>query len=143
MTETFSHWMDGGGKAAPGTRAINLGLSDIYPSLFLDIYGRPNRLMVPERTVAPNQAQALDLLAGAAYTSKISGKGGRVDTLLKSGASDRPIIENLYLASFSRFPSPEELTAIEEKLRNSSSHREAVEDTVWALISSREFAYNH
>ena len=83
------------------------------------------------------------LLAGAAYTSKISGKGGRVDTLMKSGASDRPIIENLYLASFSRFPSPEELTAIEEKLRNSSSHREAVEDTVWALISSREFAYNH
>jgi hypothetical protein len=143
VNETFNHWMDGGGKAAPGTRAINLGLSDIYPSLFLDIYGRPNRLMVPERSVAPNQAQALDLLAGAAYTSKISGAGGRIDTLLKSGAPDRQIIEELYLASLSRFPAPQELSAIEEKLQTGSSHRDAVEDTVWALISSREFAYNH
>jgi hypothetical protein len=143
VAETFRHWMDGGGKAPPGTRAISLGLSDIYPSLFLDIYGRPNRLMVPERSAAPEQAQALDMLAGSAYSAKISGPGGRVDGLLKSGASDPKIIEELYLASLSRFPSGTELNAIEEQLQHSSSRRDGLEDTVWALISSREFAYNH
>ena len=127
----------------PGMRAVELGQPDKYPSRFLDLYGRPNRQMVPARKVNPNLGQALHLLAGPTYTSKISRKGGRVDRLLKNGASDRRIIEEFSLAALSRLPTEEEVSSLERMIQEQPSRREAIEDMVWGLVVSREFAYNH
>jgi len=134
-----------GGQAPPGTRAIYLKEPDMYPSQFLDVYGRPTRQMVPERNPKPSLRQALHRLAGNTYTDKLASEGGRIDRLLASGASDREIIEEFYLAALSRFPSKEEVTALEAALgaeRKQASRREAVEDFVWALLNSEEFT-NH
>src|SRR5205807_854510 len=43
------HAFVGGGSARPGTRAIDL-VPEIAPCRFLDVYGRPNRQALPERT---------------------------------------------------------------------------------------------
>jgi DNA-binding GntR family transcriptional regulator len=101
--------------------------------------------MVPERNPKPSLRQALHRLAGATYTEKLSSGGGRIDRLLASGVSDREIVEEFYLAALSRFPSKEELTALEAALgteRKKGSRREAIEDFVWALLNSQEFS-NH
>ncbi len=126
----------------PGTRAIHLVTSNLI-SHFLDVYDRPNRLMVPEREVKANLAQALHLLVGKTYTSKLSQEGGRIDRLLKSGASDSQIIEDFYLAALSRFPTPEEQARLQEAIAERPSRGEAIEDLLWGIVSSREFAYNH
>ena len=73
--EDFDNWMYS--KEPPGTRAINLPWPDAVPSQFMDVYGRPNRLMVPERSVKANLGQALHLLAGPTYTSKLAAAGSR------------------------------------------------------------------
>ena len=126
-----------------GTRAIDVKEPDVYPSRFLEAYGRPNRHAVPERNGEPNLAQALHMLAGPTYTEKLSKEGGRVDRLLKSAASDREVIESLYLAALSRFPTHKERSTLETWLQQRSSRKEAFLSLLWGLISSREFSENH
>ena len=83
------------------------------------------------------------MLAGSTYTEKIARKGGRVDRLIESGASDRQAVEELYLAALCRPPTERERTELEGLIHQHPSRREALEALAWALISSREFAYNH
>ena len=131
-----------GGRASTRTRTINLMTPDLFSSQFLQVYGQPNRLTVPQRKSDPNLGQALHMLAGPTYTSKLAMEQGRVDRLLKAQASDRRMIEEFYLAALSRFPTPAERDAIRTWI-GQRSRREAFEDLAWSLISSREFAYNH
>lgn len=139
--EGFEHWR--GARASRRTRAIDLVTPDLFPAHFLEVYGQPNRLMVPDRKMDANLGQALHILAGSTYTDKISGPGGRVDRAVKSGASNRQVIEDFYLAAVSRFPTTAEQTEIEQWMTARPSRREALEDLVWSLAVSREFAYNH
>ena len=132
-----------GGRQPAGTRAMNIVHPDLHPSRFLDIYGRPSRTAVPERQGGVSLAQALHMLAGPAYTDKLSGKGGRIDRLLRSSASDREIVEDLYLAALSRFPTPEETRKLVGMVGARPSRKQALEDLLWGVIASREFAYNH
>jgi hypothetical protein len=132
----------GGGATPPGTRAIQL-VPDITPSQFLEVYGRPNRQTLPERDDAPALGQALHMLVGATYSEKITKEGGRVDRLLKRGASDREAVEELYLAALGRLPTARERNELAALLRRQPSRRDGLAALTWALLCSREFAYNH
>ena len=137
------HHFVGGGVEPPGTRAIHVP-AEITPSHFLNVFGRPGlRETMPVRNLDPNLGQALHMLVGSTYSDKISREGGRLDGLLKKGASDREIVEEFYLAALSRFPAQEEVAGLEKAIGQSSSRRKAMEALVWGLIASREFAYNH
>jgi hypothetical protein len=137
------HAFVGGGSTAPGTRAVDL-VPEIAPCRFLDAYGRPNRqALPPEKSNQPNLAQALHMLAGTTYTEKIGQKGGRVDRLVVAGVSNRQAVEELYLAALGRLPSEREQTELDALIRRQPTRREALEALAWALLSSREFAYNH
>ena len=115
----------------------------MYPSRFLEVHGKPLRLSLPERNVEPNLLQALHMLAGSTYTSKLSREEGRLGRLLQGGASDREVIEKLSLAALSRFPTVRERTELERMLSEAESREEAMEDLLWGLITSREFSENH
>ena len=132
-----------GGRQPAGTRAMNIVHPDLHPSRFLDIYGRPGRTAVPERKGGASLAQALHMLAGPTYTDKLSAKGGRIDRLLRSAAADREIAEEFYLAALSRLPTPEETTQLVGMIGSWPSRKQALEDLLWGVIASREFAYNH
>ena len=67
----------------------------------------------------------------------------RIDLLIKRGANDREVIEEFWLAALSRMPSEAESAAVVVMIHERPSHTEALEDFVWGLIGSREFAYNH
>ena len=129
--------------AAPGTRAINLKFPASYRSRFLDIYGRPQRDSVGGRDNKANLSQALHILVGSTYNRKLGQPGGRLETLLSRRASDREVIEELYLATLSRYPADEELDRLTALVRSHPQRGEALEDMLWALITSREFAENH
>jgi len=133
----------GGGVAPAGTRAISLLDPGLFPSHFLDIYGRFNRESVPEGANESSLAQALDQWAGADYTTKLAQPGSRVDRLAKGDVPRSKAIEELYLATVCRFPSTEEESRIEELMQRAPSRQEAMAGLAWALISSREFAFNH
>ena len=133
------------GQPPPGTRAIQLKSPVRYFSQFLDLYGRTLRYALPEQDAGPSISQALHVYAGDTYTSKLTQEGGRLDQLLASEESDGPIIRQLYLAALSRFPTRKEQTELEGALEQIEAplRSQAFADLTWALLTSREFAYNH
>ena len=146
VPETFGNWLHkkkGRGGAPRGTRAVQLKETDIYHSTFLDTFGRPNRFSIPERDGKSNLTQALHLLVGSTYNDKLWTEGARVYELFQRGAPDAEIIQELYLAAFSRFPEPDEVEELERLIAGTASREQALRDLQWALITSREFAENH
>ena len=69
------------------------------------------------------------------YWEKLSKGGGRIDELVKRGASDQEAIEELYLAALSRFPTSEERAELKERIGPRVSRKEILEDLLWALPS--------
>jgi len=119
-------------------------IPDLCPSQFMDAVGRSMRKGLPVGPPKPNLLAALDRLAGSAYTSKITQEGGRLDKLLKKGTSDDQLVEEFYLAGLTRFPTAGEKAKLLAFLSQRSSRRpETLSGLVWAIIGSREFAYNH
>ncbi len=125
-------------------RAIELPDSRV-PSYFLDVFGRPKRVTVCEceRTEDANIAQALHMLSGT-INQKLSNPNGRIARMLRENLTDEQIIEEMYLATLSRFPKDEEVKAIKQDLAQANlSKREALEDWFWALMDSKGFLFNH
>ncbi|HEX4591698.1 MAG TPA: DUF1549 and DUF1553 domain-containing protein, partial [Gemmataceae bacterium] len=93
-----------------GTRAIQLPDPRV-PSYLLDVFGRPQRAVVCEceRSAQPNIAQAMHLLNGDTLTKKIADPAGRIDQFLKTRPVAKTVIEELYLVTLSRPPSPDEV----------------------------------
>ena len=131
------------GAAPRGTRAVHLKEPDVYASSFLDIFGRPTRFSVPERDTDPMLSQALHILVGSTYNDKLWTEGSRVYDHFQSGASDGKIIEDLYLAAFSRYPTREESDELSTLIARTPDREQALRDLQWAVLSSREFAENH
>jgi hypothetical protein len=146
VPEIFDNWLHkkkGKGAAPKGTRAVQLKETDLYASTFLDTFGRPNRFSIPERNGKSNLSQALHLLVGSTYNDKLWTKGGHVYKQFKGGRSDREIIEDLYLAAYSRIPSAREMKELKDLILKTSTREQALKDLQWSIISSREFAENH
>ena len=110
---------------------------------FERVYDKPDRTTIPKRNHKASLNQGLHQLAGPTFTTKLSQKGGRVDRLLNSSASDDEIIEELYLAALSRFPSPEKQSKLKGMIQERDSRREAIEDLLWGVLNSEEFLHNH
>jgi hypothetical protein len=73
---------------------------------------------------------------------KLSADDGRVARLTKSDKTPRAIVEELYLLTYSRLPTPEERSVAETLfLEPKSDRRSAIEDILWALLNSAEFVF--
>lgn len=137
------HAVVGGGDAPRGTRAMQT-IADICPSQFMDDFGRSTRRALPSGTPQPSLLEALHMMAGPAYNAKVTSDGGRLSTLLKKGASDEEILDEFYVAALMRPPTKEERSELLAFLAQRSSRREeTLAGLVWAVLNSREFAYNH
>ena len=53
------------------------------------------------------------------------------------------IVTELYLAAYSRLPTPPEQAATVEYLEAAEDKRKAAEDVLWTILNSREFLFNH
>ena len=127
-----------------GSRAIGLPDSN-YSSYFLQSFGKPKRVMACEceRVSRPNMAQALHLINGDFIERRVSHAKGRVAKLLAAKVSDEKIIDELYLATYSRRPIEAEVARVRGLVAASPSRKEAFEDVLWALCNSAEFLFNH
>ncbi|MCS6858805.1 MAG: DUF1549 and DUF1553 domain-containing protein [Abditibacteriales bacterium] len=127
-----------------GTRAMQLPDPGVQ-SYFLDTFGRPLRDIVCEceRQGEPNMSQALHLMNGDLINRKVMDPNGRVAQLLNAHKSDSDIIEELYLATFCRFPTDTEKRNALRLIAARPSRKTAVEDLMWALLNSKEFLFNH
>ena len=138
---TMKEGADFSGGPPEGTRAVQL-IGSRVPSYALDVLGRCARDRPcdgPARS-GGGLAAALHLINGSTINGKLN--SGIVSQLLQRHATDREIIEELYLGALTRMPEPPELAAWESLLARPAK-TEAVEDLLWTLLNSREFAFNH
>jgi hypothetical protein len=143
VPEPFKYHPSAEGEPPPGARAVQM-LPELTPSHFLDAFGRSMHSALPVGHPEPNLPQALHMFAGPTYTNKISQEGGRLDRLLRKGASDGEILDDFYLAALTRLPDPDERRELLAFLAARPTRRkEDLDRLVWAILSSREFAYNH
>jgi hypothetical protein len=126
-----------------GTRAIQLPDSEVK-SYLMDTFGRPPRqvLCECERTTKPNIAQAMHLLNGDFLNKKIAEKTGRVEKLVTDKVPVPKAVEELYLATWARRPTPDEQKKAEGWVNSAPSVREGLQDLLWVLVNSREFLFN-
>jgi hypothetical protein len=125
---------------SPGTRAVQL-ISPATPSAALDVLGRCQRRRACDSSAPAGGglAQALHLLHGSTINDKL-GKGIAVE-LQSQPATE--VVERLFLRAFGRRPDPAERTAAVTWMEAAPERSTAVQDLLWALLNSREFALNH
>ncbi len=132
-------------RRAPGSlRATQLpGVAGDVP--FLKTFGKPERLLTCEceRSESTTLAQAFQMINGPTVRAKLDARDNRISRLLASGADDRSILDELYLAALCREPKPDERTAAMDHLRRARDRRAAWEDVTWALLNSKEFLLRH
>jgi hypothetical protein len=88
--------------------------------------------------------QALHLMNSSKLQEMLTSTQGRVTRLAKSDLKPQQIMEELYLACYSRLPTAEESAIVRKALTVEVTNRQsAIEDVLWSLLNSAEFVFNH
>ena len=116
-------------------------------SYFTKAFGRPAREQTCEceRTAEPSVTQALHVANGDTINKKLASEEGVVAQAVRRGESADKLIDEAFIASLSRLPSEVERKQFGAALNSNDvkEKRLALEDVYWALLSSREFLFNH
>ena len=87
--------------------------------------------------------KGLNFINSPDVQAKLSHADGRLTQLLDRGMGDAAMLEELFLATVARKPTPREKDSMLTRVGAAKSKREIYEDILWALISSKEFVFNH
>jgi len=127
----------------PGSRAMELWTHRVESEM-LDTFGRPDANQDPpcERIPEATMTQALHLMNSPVIQGRLAADGGRAHNLAQSPLTTAAIIDDLYLATFSRFPTASEASVlVAEFEKPGADRRRLTEDVLWSLLNSAEFLY--
>ena len=132
-----------------GTRAQQL--PDVrIASDFLDSFGRPDRTQpcACERQQDSSVSQALHLNNGKTLNDKLRAKESLIERWLVDKITDDEAVRQLFVMALSREPLPAELKKFHVLLAEAATdktmtRREALQDLFWAVLTGREFLFNH
>jgi hypothetical protein len=126
-----------------GARATQIadGNSGNY---FLTTFGRSRRETVCacEAKTDPTLSQALHLLNGSTVAGKIDG-GKRIEAWLEAGKTPTEVIDAIYVSALGRPATEQERAELTPLLGEDPKPIEPLRDVFWAVLNSREFAFNH
>jgi hypothetical protein len=128
-----------------GTRALQLPDTTTV-SYFLTAFGRPERVVAAhsERQQDSSMTQALHEMNGVTLNRKLATPASRIGLMVFAGLSDVEVLDHLYLAAFSRRPTAAERELLWKQLDvRRDQRRQALDDMAWALLTSKEFMFNH
>ena len=126
-----------------GMRAIQLPDPRVN-SYFLSLFGRSDRVTACacERSGDVTLPQLLHLQNGDFVTRKVYSAENRLAQLLKSQPDNSKVLDEIYLTTLNRLPTDTERNVVNEASK--AAEREALfRDLLWALLNTKEFAFNH
>ncbi len=148
-----------------GTRAVALPDNSFNAgNYFLTVFGRPDSASACEceRSADASLSQSLHLLNAKDIQDRLASDTSRAARLARGeGGSDEVKVDELYRLAYARPPQPEELKialdyigkrtaaakpgkdAAETEAARLKARREGYEDTLWALLNTKEFLFNH
>jgi len=161
-TGVHSEWPSESPEGVRNTRAIRM------PGVpkkrgFQTTFGKPDRLLVCEceRSSQVSLGQSLALVNGKEVREKLTDAKNRIDALIRSERSNPALVEELFLVTLCRPPSPREMERAIQLLDTATDKpqsiedaalaitqnltaplyqkRRAFEDLLWALLNSKEF----
>jgi hypothetical protein len=137
VPESFNGW-------PAGYRAIQIWDNKL-PSHFFEVFGRPRRLTVCacERGDEPSMEQALHLMNATSTAEKLVHPDGNAVRLAQGAASDKDVIDEVYLMALARYPTEAERNRLLAHFQETGNRQENIEDLLWVLINNREFVFNH
>lgn len=127
-----------------GIRAIQVPDPSVK-SYFLSLFGRSERTTACacERSGDVTLPQLLFLQSGDDLMGKLNQDQGRMKELLRKNLASSELLDEVFLACLARLPRDEEKGAILPSLESAENKEEAVRDLFWALLNTKEFAFNH
>jgi hypothetical protein len=132
-----------------GVRALQLPDAQIV-SRFLDSFGRPERARTCscEREQDSSVTQALHLNNGQTLNDKLRAKNSRVAQWVQEKISDAEAVRRLFLLALCREPTAAEMERFQKIMTEAAgekhtTQREILEDSWWAVLTGREFLFNH
>ena len=138
------------GRVKQLTDARDLGYRGAGTSEGADVTAILNSFLQTNRQTPPppgNTAttlQAILMMSSKVVNSRVmAGAGGHVEELLTSGLTDAEIVEEMYLTTMARWPTPEEQEQALSVFPFKEDRRRAVENLQWALLNGIEFVLNH
>jgi hypothetical protein len=84
----------------------------------------------------------LHLRNGDSLVRKLAAPQGKLQQLLLQQTENEAIIEELFLITLNRFPKPDERTNLLAAV-SGNDRQERFTDLFWALLNSKEFAFQH
>jgi hypothetical protein len=126
-----------------GVRAIQVP-DPSTESYFLSLFGRSERTTACacERSDDVTLPQLLHLRNGDSLVRKLAAPQGKLQQLLLQQTENEAIIEELFLITLNRFPKPDERTNLLAAV-SGNDRQERFTDLFWALLNSKEFAFQH
>jgi sulfur carrier protein ThiS len=114
--------------------------SEPRPTQFLAAFGQPKRetACACERQTNPTLLQALELLNGSETYQRL----GNVSATY-SALDDAAFVERIYLTAMSRMPVAKERDTALGFLTKAADKNKGRLDFVWALLSTKEFLFQH
>jgi hypothetical protein len=129
-----------------GWRAMQLPDSNV-DSYFLKSFGRPEREKTCEceRTAEPSVSQVLHIANGNTINNKLEATNNVISGWIEQKIPAEKIVEDAYLSALSRFPTrvEKQKMLILLKVAGEKDKRAVLEDMYWAVLSSKEFLFNH
>ena len=111
---------------------------------FLDAFGRSHREFLADINpqLEPNLVQTLHMI-NSDYIDNKARYGSTVGQIIGGKATDEDVVKQMFLRTFSRPPSSAETNKAVAILKTIPDKKEGATDLMWALLSSREFYFNH
>jgi hypothetical protein len=111
---------------------------------FLTAFGQSHREFLADMDpkLEPNLVQTLIMINSPYIEGKIR-SGNTIKVAMDKSQTDEDLVRNLYSRTFCRQPNPTELTKSVALIQTAKEKREGAQDLLWALVTSREFFFNH
>ena len=127
-----------------GVRAVQLPDPSMN-SYFLALFGRSERVTACacERNGEVTMPQLLHLQNGENVVQKVKTGDGRLAELLKKHTDNDRVMDDLFLTALARLPNAAERAAVKNLLAEGDPREEVFRDLFWAILNSKNFAFNH